>query len=126
MVSVHALTFAWPMRIWICLSKSCSMFMGSAVPPYTPLMESVPPRRTVSMHWLRAVSRSTPPFSIAVWAAESGSRPTSVWAILPAAGPVRLHADGVYDRVRPAPVGHLADRRRLRPRGRRRSTVSTP
>src|SRR5918998_1420753 len=38
-------------------------------------MESVPPRRTVSMHWLSAVSRSTPPFSMAVWAAASGSRP---------------------------------------------------
>src|SRR4028119_2110787 len=35
------------------------------------------------MHWLSAVSLSTPAFSMAGWATASGSRPTSVWAILP-------------------------------------------
>jgi hypothetical protein len=46
---VQRLTFASPMRSWICLSKSVIIGSGSAMPPYTPLSEIVPPRRTMSI-----------------------------------------------------------------------------
>ncbi len=57
MSPTQAFTFAWPMRSWICLSNSVSMGMGSIIPPYTPMMEMVPPRRTSSMARCRALSR---------------------------------------------------------------------
>jgi hypothetical protein len=49
MSSTQRLTFAWPMRSWICLSNSVSIGSGSAIPPYTPISEIVPPRRTMSI-----------------------------------------------------------------------------
>ena len=49
MSSVQARTLAWPIRSWTCLSKSCSIGIGSAAPPYTPEIEIVPPRRTDSI-----------------------------------------------------------------------------
>ena len=73
--SVQARTLAWPMRTWICLSKSCIIGIGSAAPPYTPEIETVPPRRTASMAVCRAASRSMPAFFIIGSAIASGSRP---------------------------------------------------
>lgn len=47
--SLQRRTLAWPMRSWICLSNMVSIGMGSAMPPYTPDSEMVPPRRTRSI-----------------------------------------------------------------------------
>lgn len=47
--SLQRRTLAWPMRICTCLSNRVSMGIGSAMPPYTPESEMVPPRRTSSM-----------------------------------------------------------------------------
>ena len=33
MSSTQRLTFAWPIRSWICLSNSVSIGSGSAMPP---------------------------------------------------------------------------------------------
>src|SRR5699024_3786404 len=40
---------AWPIFNVICLSNSVSIGSGSALPPYTPESEMVPPRRTMSI-----------------------------------------------------------------------------
>ena len=57
-------TLAWPIRSWICLSNMVIIGIGSAIPPYTPLSEIVPPRRTSSIAAYRAPSRSKPTVSI--------------------------------------------------------------
>ncbi len=49
MSSTQRLTLAWPIRSWICLSNIVSIGIGSLWPPYTPIRETVPPRRTASM-----------------------------------------------------------------------------
>ena len=47
--STQRRTLAWPMRRCTCLSNKVSMGSGSVIPPYTPITEMVPPRRTTSM-----------------------------------------------------------------------------
>ena len=49
MSSAQRFTLACPIRSWICLSKSVIIGSGSAEPPYTPISEMVPPRRTPSI-----------------------------------------------------------------------------
>ncbi len=46
--SIQRFTWAWPMRRVTPLSNSFSIGMGSLMPPYTPEMDTVPPRRTAS------------------------------------------------------------------------------
>ena len=110
MSSTHALTLAWPWRIWICLSNSCSVGIGSAVPPYTPLSEIVPPRRTISIAECSAASLDTPAFSISGCGDRVRQQPRQLVGDPGDRRAVRLHADGVDDRVGAAAVGHLADR----------------
>ena len=49
MSGIQRFTLAWPIRSWICLSNNDIIGIGSAMPPYTPDSETVPPRRTVSI-----------------------------------------------------------------------------
>ena len=67
-------TWHWPMRIWMPLSNISIIGSGSMAPPYTPLTESVPPRRTVLIESSRALSRSTPNCSAAFSPRAPGSR----------------------------------------------------
>ena len=49
MSSTQCLTLACPIRNWSCLSNIVSIGIGSLCPPYTPISETVPPRRTASI-----------------------------------------------------------------------------
>jgi hypothetical protein len=66
MLSTQARTLAWPIRSCTCLSNSVIIGSGSAISPYTPISEIVPPRRTTSTAVCSAANRSTPAFSIIV------------------------------------------------------------
>src|SRR5213079_1203785 len=74
------------------------------------MIEIVPPRQTVSIDCVSACSRSTPIFSITLYAAKSGRRPTSFCAIPALSVLVGLHAHRVDHGVAAAPVGQLAHR----------------
>jgi hypothetical protein len=83
------------------------MFNRSAVPPYTPTIEIVPPRQTVSMPWVSACRRSTPYALHHARCDGIGKQPDDLLGDAGALGPVRLHPDCVDHRIRPAPVSHL-------------------
>src|SRR5690606_31322995 len=80
--STHRLTCAWPIRSATPLSNIRSIGSGSAMPPYTPISEIVPPRRTASTAVPSAASRSTPTRDISGAAALPGISPASVCANL--------------------------------------------
>ena len=82
MSSVQRLTWHWPSRIVMPRSNISIIGIGSTSPPYTPLTETVPPRRTDLMQAISAASRSIANLSVSGLASASGSMPTALIAVL--------------------------------------------
>ena len=116
MSPTQRLTLAWPMRTVICLSNSVIIGSGSTMPPYTPTIESVPPRRTVSIAACSTDSRSTPAFSISFCRDRVGQEAREVLGELAERRAMRLHADRVDHGIRAASIRQSP---RSRPRCRR-------
>src|SRR3954447_23887808 len=99
MSSTHFFTFAWPIRSWICLSNRVSIGIGSAIPPYTPLRDTVPPRRTMSIAEYSALQPVETSVLHQRRRNRSGKQPGDLVDQLGDWRPMGFHADRVDDRV---------------------------
>jgi hypothetical protein len=108
MSGTQRFTLAWPIRSWTCLSNS-QHGQRASHPPYTPLSDTVPPRRRMLNAEYNAAIRSMPAVFIMGSATASGSSPTSLWMAFMLGRAVGLHAHGVDDGVRATCAGHLSD-----------------
>ena len=77
MSSIQRLTWAWPIRSWMPRSNISIRGIGSASPPYTPLTDTVPPRRTALIAVCSASRRSRPASSVSLRATGPGSSPVA-------------------------------------------------
>ena len=109
--STGRVTCAWPIRSRIPRPNISIIGIGSTSPPWTPLTETVPPRRTAFTAACSASSRSTAATSVTFLARLPAGRPRPSARFPPpadagAAVAVGLHPHGVDDRGRAPAAGH--------------------